>query len=128
MAEATEFRTFQEMVSVLALNTPHALILDWWRRLDRGIDYHFRARGILRPSSVAAVEQVLASDPELGPELVAQSRRLRRLRNAVAHKDTKPISPDEAAWYAKTSLDLGWRIATDPPTPRVDGRLGHSVP
>jgi hypothetical protein len=69
MAETTEFRTFQEMVRVLALNTPHALILDWWRRVDRGIDYYFGARGVTRPSSAAEVDEVLASDPELGSEV-----------------------------------------------------------
>ena len=117
MAETTEFRNFQEMVSVLALNTPHALTLDWWRRVDRGIDYYFRARGIRRPSSVAGVEQMLNSDPKLGPSVVTQVRKLRRIRNAVAHEDAKPISPGEAAWYAQTSLDLVWRIGTDLPTP-----------
>lgn len=126
MPEAREFRSFQEMASILALNTPHALILDWWRRLDRGIDYYFQARGIRRPSSIAAVEQVLESDPKLGPEVVAQIRELRRLRNVVAHEDTKPIPPEEAFRYAETAWRLGWRIATDPTTDSAAGRPGAS--
>jgi hypothetical protein len=117
MTEQTEFRTFQEMVRVLALNTPHALILDWWRRLDGAIDDHFPARGLQRPPSWAEVEQRLASDPALGDEVVAQIRKLRKLRNAVAHEDTRPISVEEAAWYAETALNLRWQVAADPPTP-----------
>lgn len=121
MAEATEFRTFGEMVSVLAHNTPHALILDWWRRLDRAIDYYFGVRGIRRPSSIVFVNEVLASDARVGSKVTAQVTELRRVRNVVAHEDTKPISPDEAARYAQKSLELIRLIATDPPAHSVDG-------
>lgn len=117
MAGVTEFRTFQEMVDVLALNTPHALILDWGRRVDRGIDYYFRARDLRRPMSRAEVEQRLASDANLGDEVAAQVRKLREFRNAVAHEPTKSISVEEAACYAQTALNLVWQIATDPQEP-----------
>jgi hypothetical protein len=110
---ATEFTTFDEMVAVLALNTPHALVLDWWRRLERAIDYYFEARGLQRPGSVKA-EEALADDAEVGSEVAEQIRQLRLVRNAVAHEETKAIGRDEAAKYAATCLNLIWRVAIDP--------------
>ncbi len=114
MVQIREFRTFEEMASVLALNTPHALVLDWWRRLDRGIDDYFRGRGLQRPSSRAGVERALEADPQLGPEVAAQIRVLRRVRNVVAHEETQPISVEEAFGYAESAWQLGWQIAACP--------------
>lgn len=111
--KAAEFTTFDEMVDVLALNNPHALILDWWRRLERAIDYHFNARGLPRPSAMEA-EAAIAAHPELGTAVAAEIRKLRRTRNAVAHEEPEPIARDEAARYAASCLDLIWRIGTDP--------------
>lgn len=114
MTEIREFRTFQEMAIVLALNTPHALILDWWRRLDRSIDDYFRVRGLQRPSSRLAIERALEADPQLGPEVAVQVRMLRRFRNVVAHEENQPISVEEAFGYAEAAWKNGWRIATYP--------------
>jgi hypothetical protein len=111
--EVTEFTTFDEMVSVLALNNPHALVLDWWRRLERAIDYYFNARGLRRPPAVEA-EDAIAADPKLGPAVAAEIRQLRRTRNAVAHDEPQPIARDEAATYAAACLRLIWEVATDP--------------
>lgn len=104
------------MVGVLAVNTPHALVLDWWRRLERAIDYYFKARGLPRPMAVEA-EKAISLDLELGPRVSDEIRRLRQIRNVIAHEDTNPIQAAEAASYAAACLDLIWRIATDPNHP-----------
>jgi hypothetical protein len=106
MQGVVEFRTFEEMASVLATNTPHALILDWWRRLDRAIDEYFSICKVHRKSWMP----VLADDPHVGHEAVDQITALSQLRNAIAHRKTKPISPDEAAQYAQKALDLIWLL------------------
>ena len=108
--KATQFTTFDEMVSVLSLNNPHALVLDWWRRLERAIDYYFTTRGLPRPSALEA-EAAMANDPGLGPAVVAEIRELRRMRNAVAHEEPQPIAPDDAAAYATKCFHLMWRVA-----------------
>jgi hypothetical protein len=110
--KAIEFTSFDEMVSVLALNNPHALILDWYRRLDRAIAYYFNARGSPRPRPKEA-EAAIAADPLLGRNVAAEVWQLREMRNAVAHEEPQAIAPDEAARYAASCLDLIWRIATD---------------
>jgi hypothetical protein len=108
-----EFTTFDEMVSVLALNNPHALVLDWWRRLDRAIEYYFNARGLPRPRPANEAEDALARDPDVGPAVAAEIGELRRARNAVAHEQPQVIPQDEAARYAARCLHLIWRVATD---------------
>jgi hypothetical protein len=100
------------MVGVLALNNPHGLVLDWWRRLDRAIDYYFNARGLPRPS-VMEVEASIAADPALGPAVATEIHELRRTRNAVAHEEPQPITPAEAAAYATKCFHLMWRVAPD---------------
>ena len=100
------------MVSVLALNNPHALVLDWWRRLERAIDCYFRARGLPRPSAIEA-EAAIADDPNLGSAVAAEIRELRRTRNAVAHEEPQSIGPDDAAAYAPKCFHLMWRVAPD---------------
>jgi len=34
--------TFEEHVQISAIESPHGLILDWWRRLSRAIDEYFK--------------------------------------------------------------------------------------
>ena len=98
--------TFEEHVQIMAIESPHGLILDWWRRLSLAIDEYFKVRGLPVKSVGALREEVLAADPYVGLEVVAQIRELRRLRNTIAHEDPKPISPDKAAQYAQKALDL----------------------
>jgi hypothetical protein len=100
------------MVSVLALNNPHALVLDWWRRLERAIDYYFSSRRLPRPAAIEA-EAAIANDPGLGPAVAAEIRQLRRTRNAVAHEEPQPIPPDQAAAYATKCFSLMWQVAPD---------------
>ncbi len=40
MSDGIQFRTFQEMIDVVAPNMPHALILDWWRRVELTLRYY----------------------------------------------------------------------------------------
>ncbi|TKS61460.1 MAG: hypothetical protein EWM72_00598 [Nitrospira sp.] len=100
--------TFEEHVEILSTESPHALILDWWRRLSLAMDEYLKARGLPLKSK----EEALTADPHVGPDVAARIRELRRLRNTIAHEETKPISPDEAAHYARKALDFIWLFAT----------------
>ena len=122
--QPTEFTTFDEMVGALALNTPHALVLDWWRRLERAIDDYFKARRLPRPAAIEA-EKTIAGDPELGPAVADEVRQLCQIRNAIAHEEPQPIGRDEAASYAAKCLDLIWRIAADAKEQTADRDKGE---
>jgi len=106
MYVAQEFTTFHELVSVLSLNTPHALISDWWRRLSRAMDYFVVAYyGEARRTSIESME-LLAADTRIGPNVAARLHGLRRIRNRIEHGPTPQVWPAEAAAYAQEALDL----------------------
>jgi hypothetical protein len=106
MNSAQQFDTFQGMVSVLARETPHALICDWWRRLDRAMHYYMVAYHGPKRQTSAKVIEVLAADTRIGPEVAAQLHQLRRIRNLIEHGPTRPITPRQASSYACRALDL----------------------
>ena len=103
--------TFEEYVQILAIESPHALILDWWGRLELTINEYFEVYGMAVRSSALSKEQAMAVDPRLGPEITAQIRELRLARNKVAHEKRKPISVDDATKYAQKANELIWIIA-----------------
>ena len=109
MQAAVEFRTFDEMVSTLAINDPYALILGEWRRLDCGIAEQCSMHGVRRKSWM----KWIADDLNVGQEMIDRINTLRLRRNEIAHKKTKPIEPEEAAEYAKKVQDLIWLLAND---------------
>jgi hypothetical protein len=94
----------------LAPNNPHALILDWWRRLERAIDYYFVAYyGRRRPTVIEYLE-VFEADPQIGAAAASEIDRMRLRRNEIAHGTDNPLSPAEAAAFAERALDLEWTI------------------
>jgi len=103
--------TFEEYVQILAIESPHALILDWWSRLEIAINEYFEIYGMAVRSPIPSKEQAISNDPRLGPEITAQLRELRLIRNKVAHDKRKPISVDDATQYAQKSNELIWIIA-----------------
>jgi hypothetical protein len=111
--KGTELHTFNEIVGVMAVNAPHALILGEWRRIERAIDEYCSMHDVRRKSWM----NVLTDDPKVGQEVVEQINALRLRRNEIAHRKTKPIEPDEAAEYAKKVLDLIWLLADTQLTP-----------
>ena len=39
--------TFEDYLQIMAIESPHALILDWWGRLDLAIKEYFEIHGML---------------------------------------------------------------------------------
>ncbi len=101
-----DFRTFAEYVGVVGRNAPHALVLDWWRRLDLTLVDYFLSFGEKRPRWLREQERRIASDPQLGPEVAVALSKLRRIRNTIAHEATTLAVADAAA-YAEAAL---WMI------------------
>ena len=99
------FRTFAEYVDVVGNNTPHALMLDWWRRLDHALGDYFQSRGEKRPLSRKEEEKCIANDPQLGPGVASSLSQLRRFRNTIAHEQIILATSDAAA-YAEAALRM----------------------
>ena len=99
------FRTFAEYVDVVGRNAPHALVLDWWRRLDLAVRDYFQSLGEKRPLTRNGEEKRIADDPQLGPAVALALPQLRRSRNAVAHEQII-LAPSDAAAYAEAALRM----------------------
>lgn len=100
------FHTFHEMTSVLAENAPHALVLDWWRRMEGALAYFTIAHYGQRFDTSYEALSWLESDTRLGPHIVQALHGLRRIRNAVAHGPRIHIAPEDATLYATLALHL----------------------
>ena len=100
--------TFEDYVQIMAIESPHALILDWWSRLELAIIEYFEAHRMPVKFSIPSREQALGEDSRLGPEITAQIRELRLIRNKVAHEKRKPFSGGDAAQYARKACELIW--------------------
>ena len=104
------FRTFAEYVDVVARNAPHALVLDWWRRVDLALVDYFHSFAEKRPLRSDQAQRRIANDPQLGPEVASALSKLRRTRNTTAHEETTLTAADAAA-YAKAALRMIGKLA-----------------
>ena len=59
--------TFDEHVQVMAIESPHGLILDWWSRLELANEY-FQVYGLTLRRPVPSENQAMENDPRLGPD------------------------------------------------------------
>jgi hypothetical protein len=103
--------TFEEYVEVMVIESPHALILDWWHRLELAINEYFEVYGMAVQGEIPSKEKSMGADSRLGLGITAQIRELRLIRNKVAHEKTKPISVDDATQYAQKACELIWVLA-----------------
>lgn len=98
---------FNEYVAVMAANSPHGLIMDLWRRLDLAVGEYLDAfRSTVNRRNRAAIEETLALDPAFGSRFADSVRRLRMLRNRVAHQPSYYHSSEEAMAYARHAFVL----------------------
>ena len=95
---------FEEFLSAVAEEAPHAVVLDWYRRLELTVRAYLATRGLEFQNGPAA-ERVIAADPLLGPDCAAAIEGLRTVRNAHTH-GWEPLTPAEAKVFARGALRL----------------------
>lgn len=108
---------FDEYVRWMATNSPHATVLDWWRRLDRAVHDHAPTtrRTPSRGSNTwSALQTAIVNDRRLGQGGATMLQRLRDLRNRVAHEPGVSVSPEQATDYARQALSLIGALAVRP--------------
>lgn len=97
--------TFSEYVGWMATNAPHAVVMDWWRRLELALrEYFDEAPGRL-PVDRAKREELIELDSNFGEAGRALLHQLRKRRNEVAHESGQ-VSRDEAVRFAQDALRL----------------------
>jgi len=99
---------FEEFVLPMAEEAPHAVVLDWYRRLELMIRDYVVSRHLSYRNGAEA-EHVIANDRLLGTDVATSIQRLRLLRNQVAHR-SRALDSSEAVAFARESLDLIGRL------------------
>ena len=95
---------FEELVAAIAEEAPHALVLDWYRRLELTVRSYLAARGMAYSNGPAA-ESIIAADPRLGHDVARELSRLRVLRNTHTH-GWQALIPLDAVQYARAAFAL----------------------
>jgi len=95
---------FEDFVQSIAEEAPHAVILDWYRRLELMVRDYIVSRGI-RYRNATHAEAVVQADSLLGTPVADAVGRLRRVRNEVAHT-SQIVTSLEAVNFARESLSL----------------------
>jgi len=105
--EVAVAKNFNDYVALMAVNSPHALVMDLWRRLDLALcEYDRTLRQVVDSRNRRAIEEAVSLDRALGPGFADCIRRLRLLRNQVAHESIYHHSSEDAAGYARHSFNL----------------------
>lgn len=119
--------TFEEHVQVLATESPHALILEWGRRLELAVKNYGTVLGVPEGPWKKYMKALL-KDAWVGQEVCSEIRHLRKRRNVVAHEAPKCIPSDEAVQYARMAENIVWLLgraqdvrAGRPPLTRSQG-------
>lgn len=95
---------FEDFVQSIAEEAPHAVILDWYRRLELMIRDYVASRGIRYRNAMHA-EAVVQADILLGTAVAEAAARLRHFRNEVAHTPNV-VTSVQAVAFARESLAL----------------------
>ena len=94
---------FNDCVAAMAPDWPHALVMDWWRRLDLTLhEYAVALAIVIRSRDRPPIEEVV---PLNDAALVTCIRGLRHQRNRVTHKSCH-LSSEDAAVYAREAFGL----------------------
>ena len=108
--EISVAKNFDDYVAVIAANSPHALVMDWWRRLDLALrDYGDVLKPMINSQNREAIEKAVSQDKNLGPGVAGLIRRLRQLRNRAAHGSIDQsinLSAQDATSYARQSFSV----------------------
>ena len=111
MHNIAQFHTFDEMAAVLSENTPHALVQDWWARLEGTIRNRVIAGSANRRRSISElINSCLAQRLGVAPKLIRELHSMRLLRNKCAHGDAPPLTADQARNFAHRAWTIAWNF------------------
>ena len=96
--------TFGEHIEIVAMESPHGAILDWWRRLDLALHEHFELCHNRPARNRRELEEHIANYPKLGYEFSREIVTLRHHRNTIAHEDVCLLSKEDAISYARDAF------------------------
>ena len=95
---------FEDFVTLMAEEAPHALVLDWYRRLELTVRAYLASRGLDFVNGPGA-EHVIAQDAQLGPAASTTMTELRTIRNKLTH-GWEPLGQADAVAFARRAFAL----------------------
>jgi hypothetical protein len=109
MTVAAQFQSFSEIIQVMATNCPHALIQDWWARLEARIRavQPIQRKGITIHSLINSPQRF-----DLCIKDIDELHGMRKLRKLWVHGEAPPISSETAAFFAFLAWSISWSIAS----------------
>jgi hypothetical protein len=116
MIRVTPFRTIHDMIVPMSHNMPHALVQEWWSRLERVIRIFGRLYGAESRQRISEViNKHLPQHPLVTPALVQELHRMRELRNRCAHGEAPPLTVEESSAFAYRAWDIQSALAWNNP-------------
>ena len=92
---------FNDYLALMSVNSPHALVMDWWRRLELTLREYAAALGqVVRSRDRRAIEKAVSLNDAA---LTTCIRGLRHRRNQVTHKSCY-VSSEDATAYAREAF------------------------
>jgi hypothetical protein len=95
---------FEDFVTLMAEEAPHALVLDWYRRLELTVRAYLASRGLEFVNGPAA-ERVISQDTQLGPAASTTMAELRTIRNKLTH-GWEPLGQADAITFTRRAFAL----------------------
>ncbi len=106
-----QYTNFNDYVGAMSVDSPYALMLDWWCRLEREIRSCCKQRGFKSDVSSARLIESLAESGIISSSTAKQIHNLRRRRNKIAHDLYIPtITAADAESFARESWKLSWEL------------------
>jgi len=102
------------MLERMAAEDAAAVVLGWWRRVEKVLVYYCVALHGRRMSTAAIAENQLKTDGRVDAAIVGRLQALRRWRNSVAH-ESAAVLPQDAIAFAHDALDVIWAIGETVP-------------
>ena len=116
MFPVTPFRTIHDMITPVSHNMPHALVQEWWSRLERVIRIFGQLYGAAPRERVSIViNKHLRQHPLVTPALVQELHRMRDLRNRCAHGESPSLTVEESSAFAYRAWDIQSALAWNNP-------------
>jgi hypothetical protein len=112
MSSATQFHTIHDTVAFMSREFPHALVQEWWSRVERVLRHFGTVYGAAPREPIAKlIDLRMVQHPLMTPGLVQELHTMRKLRNKCAHGEVPPLTIEESSGYAYRAWDIQQALA-----------------
>ena len=112
MISVAPFHTIHEMIVPMSHNMPHALVQEWWSRVERVLRHFGQVYGAVPGEPIGKlINKRMIQHPLMTPDLVRELHVMRKLRNKCAHGEFPPLTLEESSAYGYRAWDIQQALA-----------------